>query len=166
MKGHAHIVFGPIGAGKTTFSLDLARKHKAIKFSTDEWFKALFFDDMEGMPAIEWTFERISRCKAQIWNIAQQSLNAGNDVIFDLGLQKVHDRARIKQQCESLNIMFTFYCLSADKTVRQQRVVERNQGTGETFSFPVSTEMFAITDAMFEPATEAELAYVRRIGCD
>ncbi len=100
MEGRVHIIFGPIGAGKSTFSLDLAQKKKAIKFSTDEWFKVLFFDDMEGMPKIEWTFERIARCESQIWRIALQSLNTGNDVVLDLGLQKVTDRERIKDYCE------------------------------------------------------------------
>ncbi len=164
MEGRVHIIFGPIGAGKSTFSLDLAQKKKAIKFSTDEWFKVLFFDDMEGMPKIEWTFERIARCESQIWRIALQSLNTGNDVVLDLGLQKVTDRERIKDYCEKVGLEYAFYCLVADKGVRQNRVMERNKAVGETFEFSVSAEMFEITDSMFEPPTELELTYTNYIN--
>jgi predicted kinase len=163
MKGHAHIIFGPIGAGKSTFSLNLAQKQKAIKFSTDEWFKTLFFDDLDGMPKIEWTFERIARCETQIWRIAQQSLYAGNDVVFDLGLQKVTDRKRIEERCKKIDVEYTFYCLVADKHVRQQRVIERNKGVSETFEFSVSAEMFEIADSMFEQPTESELVHTSYI---
>jgi len=163
MKGCVHIIFGPIGAGKSTFSLDLAQKQKAIKFSTDEWFKTLYYDDMEGIPKIEWTFERIARCEAQIWRIALQSLNMGSDVVLDLGLQKVSDRERIKEQCDEAGLEYVFYCLVADKGVRQKRVVERNNGVGETFQFSVSPEMFEITDRMFEPPTESEITFINYI---
>ena len=52
----------------------------------------LFFNDMRGMPELEWTFERISRCETQIWAIAKKSLFNGNDVVLDLGLHKFSDR--------------------------------------------------------------------------
>lgn len=162
-KGHAHIIFGPIGAGKSTFALELSNKHRAIKFSTDEWFKNLFFNDMNGMPELSWTFERISRCETQIWSIAQQSINCGNDVIFDLGLQRIADRDRIKLQCEEMNVEYQFYCLVADKNIRRERVIKRNQGTGDSFSFPVSPEMFEITDGMFEEPKESELVYTKYV---
>lgn len=156
-KGCAHVIFGPIGAGKSTFSLELSKQYNAIKFSTDEWFKNLFFDDMNGMPELPWTFERISRCETQIWSIAMQSINCGNDVIFDLGLQRLEDRERIKLKCEEMDVEYQFYCLVADKNIRKERVVERNNGTGDTFSFPVSPKMFEIADSMFEKPKEPEL---------
>jgi len=158
-KGCIHIIFGPIGAGKSTFAIELAKKHNAIKFSTDEWFKTLFFGDIDSMPKIEWTFERISRCEFQIWSIAKQSLNTGSDVIFDLGLQKVSDRTRIISLCKELNIEYKFYYLNADKVTRQNRVIERNKNKGDTFEFHVTSEIFEITDLMFEIPTVSELEY-------
>ncbi len=155
-KGCIHIIFGPIGAGKSTFALELSRKHNAIKFSIDEWFKNLFFDDIDEMPKLEWTFERTARCETQIWSIAEQSINAGNDVVFDLGLMKITDRDRIKILCNKLGVEFRFYCLLADKTVRQNRVIERNKGEGETFEFPVSPEMFETVELMFEMPNDSE----------
>jgi predicted kinase len=161
-KGCIHIIFGPIGAGKSTFAIELAKKHNAIKFSTDEWFKNLFFGDINSMPELKWTFERISRCESQIWSIAKQSINTGSDVIFDLGLQKVSDRNRISSLCKELNIKYKFYYLNADKITRHNRVIERNKG-GDTFEFPVSPEIFEITNLMFELPTSSELEYTNFI---
>jgi len=82
-KGCAHFIFGPIGAGKSTFAWQLAKQHKAIKLSTDEWFKTLYYDDISDIPALDWTFQRITRCERQLWSNAQQSIELGNDMIFD-----------------------------------------------------------------------------------
>ena len=110
------------------------------------------------MPDLEWTFERIARCKTQIWAIAKQSIRSGNDVVFDLGLQKTSDRDRVKALCQEFDIEYQFYCLTADKSVRQNGVGKRNEGHGDTFEFPVSPEMFEITDRMFEMPNEFEPA--------
>lgn len=152
-----HAIFGPIGAGKSTFALQLAEQHDALRFSTDDWFRNLFFADMDGMPDLNWTFERISRCESQIWEIAKQAISLGTDVVFDLGLQKVSDRDRIRAQCSEIGIHCKFYCLNAERSLRQSRVVKRNEGTGDTFAFAVSPEMFDIANSMFELPTDAEL---------
>jgi len=162
-KGIAHIIFGPIGAGKSTFAFELSKLHKAIKFSTDEWFKTLFFDDIKGMPNLEWTFERITRCENQIWVIAKQLLVAGSDVVLDLGLHRISDRKRFKTLCEEFDIEYQFYFLSADRTIRQKRILKRNEGNGETFDFPVSPEIFEITDRMFEVPCKSEVLYTKHI---
>lgn len=156
-----HAIFGPIGAGKSTFALELSGKYNAVKFSTDEWFRNLFFTDMDGMPELDWTFERIARCELQIWETAKQVIRTGSDVIFDLGLQKASDRNRIKGLCEKNGFEYQFYCLLADKSIRQSRVNKRNEGTGDTFEFPVSPEMFEIADGMFELPNEQEAIYTK-----
>ncbi|KJZ09284.1 hypothetical protein TW85_22395 [Marinomonas sp. S3726] len=162
--GCVHIIFGPIGAGKSTFAFELSKKYKAIKFSTDEWFKTLFFRDIERIPDLTWTFERISRCESQIWSIAKQSINTGNDVVFDLGLQKMTDRERIITICKDLNFHYKLYYLNADKNIRLNRVFERNKSKGKTFEFNVSIEMFEITDKMFEIPTSLELENIEYLN--
>lgn len=154
-----HIIFGPIGAGKSTFAKELSRQRSAIKFSTDEWFRNLFFEDMIGMPELDWTFERISRCEVQIWSIAKQTIQLGHDVVFDLGLQKIDDRDRIRKNCNESNIEHQFYYVNADAAQRQERVKKRNEGTGETFEFQVSPKMFKIANNMFEFPASDELTH-------
>ncbi len=78
-------------------------------------------------------------------------------------MQKVSDIERIKLQCEEFEIDYRFYCLVADKNIRKERVVKRNEGTGDTFSFSVSPEMFEITNRMFEKPREDELVYTEYV---
>ncbi|MFC1236452.1 AAA family ATPase [Vibrio sp. F74] len=158
-KSNIHIIFGPIGAGKSTFAQQLAKQHNAMIFSIDEWFKTLYFDDMNGMPELNWTFERVTRCENQIWSVAKQSISLGYNVIFDLGLLKIADRERINTLSEELNVEKHFYFLTTDLATRQSRVIKRNTETGNTFSFSVSPQMFEIANAMFEEPSDAELIY-------
>ncbi|WED25469.1 ATP-binding protein [Vibrio sp. DW001] len=160
-KSSMHIIFGPIGAGKSTFAQQLAKQHNAMIFSIDEWFKTLYFDDMNGMPDLSWTFERVARCEHQIWSVAKQSIGLGHNVIFDLGLLKIADRERINTLCEEMNVEKHFYFLTTDLATRQSRVTKRNTETGGTFSFSVSPKMFEVANGMFEEPNDAELIYTR-----
>lgn len=39
------LICGNTGAGKTTYSIALAEKQHAIRFSTDSWMQTLYGDD-------------------------------------------------------------------------------------------------------------------------
>jgi len=41
------LVCGSTGAGKTTYSISLAQKIEAVKFSIDPWMQTLFSKDIE-----------------------------------------------------------------------------------------------------------------------
>ena len=40
-----HLICGPIGAGKTTNAIKIAKVCNAIRFSEDEWLERLFVPD-------------------------------------------------------------------------------------------------------------------------
>ena len=48
MTATLHLIFGPIGAGKTTYARDLARRERAVAFVLDEWGARLFGPDVHG----------------------------------------------------------------------------------------------------------------------
>ncbi len=48
------LVVGNTGAGKSTYSAQLAARENAIVFSVDEWMKTLFFMDMPDPPLYSW----------------------------------------------------------------------------------------------------------------
>jgi predicted kinase len=162
--GCVHIIYGPIGSGKTTLALEKSRYHKVVKFSSDKWFRNLYMDDMHGIADMGWVKERIARCEFQIWHVAKQSLDMGADVIFDFGLAKKSDRMRLYDECQRLNYRCRFYYLSADVEVRRDRVVKRNQGLCEAFEFVVSPEMFEATNRMFEEPDEQELRFTKTLS--
>lgn len=156
-KGSVHAVYGPIGAGKSTYSLKIKDESDAVLFSLDEWFKKLFFEDYNEKFGINWTLERLTRCKNQIWLISEQVLNMGVDVVLDLGFQNVSDREELKYLCGKNGINLKFYFLHCDLNIRKKRVSERNVEKGNTFSFYVTDEMFDICENMFQMPTDQEL---------
>ena len=48
MPATLNLVFGPIGAGKTTYAHALARREGAVAFVLDEWGARLFGPDVHG----------------------------------------------------------------------------------------------------------------------
>src|SRR5687768_55420 len=44
-SARVHLVLGPVGAGKSTFALELARSSGAVRLTLDEWMTELFRPD-------------------------------------------------------------------------------------------------------------------------
>ncbi len=78
------LVCGPTGAGKTTYSLSLAKEVGAIRFSIDPWMQTLFSKDMVSLD-YSWMIERVNRCHEQIWEVSEQILTLDGSVLLDLG---------------------------------------------------------------------------------
>jgi len=97
MTAMLHVIFGPSGAGKTTYAHDFARREKAVAFVLDEWMARLFAPDMPDPIEYDWMIERVQRCEAQIWSTAAGVLATGTPVILDIGLLRRSDRARVRE---------------------------------------------------------------------
>src|SRR5258705_361227 len=67
MGATLNVIFGPCGAGKTTYAHAFARREKAVAFVLDDWMARLFGPDMPEPLQYEWMLERVGRCEAQIW---------------------------------------------------------------------------------------------------
>src|SRR4051794_12144436 len=99
MEAHmatVHLIFGPVGSGKTTFGRAFAAEHFALFFCLDEWMAALFVMDAPTPITLDWALSRTQRCEQQIWNLARQSLALGNDVILELGFFTRQQRDRVR----------------------------------------------------------------------
>src|SRR5436305_13737793 len=101
MPATLHVIFGPCGAGKTTYAHALARREGAVPFILDEWGARLFGPDVRGSVDPAWMLERLARCAALIRSTAVAVLAAGSSVILDMGLMRRADRDRIRQTAES-----------------------------------------------------------------
>ena len=80
-----NVIFGPCGAGKTTYAHALARREGAVAFVLDEWGARLFGPDVQGPIEFAWMLERLGRCNALIWSTAAAVLAAGTSVVLDIG---------------------------------------------------------------------------------
>jgi adenylate kinase family enzyme len=75
------LVCGPAGAGKTTYSLSLAKDAEAIRFSIDPCMQTQFTKDMTSLD-YSWMIERVSRCCQQIREVNEQIPAITGNVIF------------------------------------------------------------------------------------
>ncbi|MDB5418740.1 MAG: hypothetical protein JWP50_2159, partial [Phenylobacterium sp.] len=153
MPATLHVIFGPCGAGKTTYAHALARREGAVPFVLDEWGARLFGPDVRGAIEFGWMVERLGRCDALIWSTATAVLAAGASVVLDIGAMRRTDRERIRQIAEAKGLSLQWHFLDAPQDVRRARVADRNTTRGETFAAEVTPEMFAMLESVYEAPT-------------
>ena len=157
MPATLHVIFGPSGAGKTTYAHAFARREKAVALILDDWMARLFAPDMPEPIEYEWMIERVGRCEAQIWSTAAAVLAAGTSVILDIGLMRRADRARVREIAEATGLPLQWHFVTASAEARRARVADRNVVRGEGFAIEVSPEMFDFIEGVFEPPEPEEL---------
>jgi predicted kinase len=157
MTATLHVVFGPQGAGKSTYAKAFARREPAIHFAIDEWMAHLFAPDMPEPLEFEWMMARVERCETQIWSVAASAIAAGTSVILDLGLMRRSDRARVAEIADACELPLQFHFVTAPQEVRRARVLERNEVKGATFAIPVTPDMFDFMEGVYEAPDPAEL---------
>ncbi|KAF7786433.1 hypothetical protein PRUB_a0994 [Pseudoalteromonas rubra] len=151
------LVCGPIGAGKTTYSISLCKEMGAVKFSIDPWVQTLFAKDMQSLD-FSWMMERVSRCHAQIWEVCEQILSLGGNVVLDLGFTTKTQRDLFVGKASELDIRAEIHYLDAQKDIRRKRVAKRNvEMDPKVYSFEVTNMMFDFMEPKFEVPTDSEL---------
>jgi predicted kinase len=158
MDATLNVIFGPCGAGKTTYAHSFARREKAVAFILDDWMARMFGPDMPEPIEYAWMLERVARCEAQIWSVAAAVIGSGGSVILDIGLMRRADRARIREIAEATGLPLQFHFVDAPQEVRRARVAGRNVVRGENFAIEVSPDMFDFIEGVYEPPEPDELA--------
>ncbi len=153
-----HIVFGPQGAGKSTYSKKLAIDANAVHLSIDAWMWAMYGADLPKTMNLKWIMERVERCEKQIWATAKQIGRCGGDVILDLGFTKLAKRKQFKALATEQNMQIQVHYVTAPHATRKARVLNRNIEKGSTFSFEVTPGMFDFMEGELHSPTEEELA--------
>jgi len=152
-----HLIEGPVGSGKSTFSATLAKQRTAVHIALDEWFVALFSKDRPQVDVVTWYLERKDRCIDVIWSAAQRIAATGTDVILELGLIQRQDREAFYGRVDESGLKLCVYILDAARELRQERVRRRNAERGHTFSMVVPDHVFEIASDMWEPPDEDEV---------
>lgn len=154
-----HIIIGPVGAGKSTFALELAAQQRAVRLTLDQWMATLFGDDVRpSIGRIAWYQERTRRCLDQIFELTRQLDAVGTNLILEVGLVQRDSRWGFFDRLDAAHLAFVVYVVDADREVRRERVRRRNHERGETFSMEVPDDVFEIASDMWQPPNEAEHA--------
>ncbi len=155
-QARVHLVVGPVGAGKSTFALQLAHHHGAVRLTLDAWMARLFRPDRPDDGVMAWYVERVGRCVEQIWSIAEEVVSVGVDVVLELGLIQREERLRFYERVEAARVALTIYVLEAERDVRRRRVEARNRERGATFSMVVPPPIFELASDLWEPPEPRE----------
>ncbi len=158
MTATLNVIFGPCGAGKTTYAHTFAKRERAVAFILDDWMAAMFGPDMPEPIRYEWMIERVGRCEAQIWSVAAGVIATGTSVILDIGLMRQTDRNRVRQIAEATGLPLQFHFVDAPTEVRRARVQARNVIRGESFAIDVPPDMFDFIEGVYEAPDAGELA--------
>ncbi|MEQ8733684.1 MAG: ATP-binding protein [Rhodospirillaceae bacterium] len=151
------IVTGPTGAGKTTYSISLSNNIGAVRFSIDPWMQNLFSKDMTSLD-YAWMLERVNRCYVQIWQVGEQILKLGGNVVLDLGFTTKEQRGHFLALAKKLDLEPEVHYLSAPEEVRKNRVKKRNvEKDSSVYSFEVTDFMFNFMEPKYEIPDEQEL---------
>ena len=157
------LVCGPIGVGKTTYSLSLSKEVDAVRFSIDPWMQTLFSKDMTSLD-YSWMIERVNRCFEQIWQVSEQILSLNGNVILDLGFTTKAQRDIFHHKAQALNMQVELHYLDAPKGIRKKRIEKRNlDKEPSVYSFEVTDMMFNFMEPQFEIPDEEELTHGCRV---
>jgi predicted kinase len=169
----AHLIVGPVGAGKSTYGMALAREHGGVRLTLDEWMTELFSKDRPDTGVIEWYRERAARCVGRIWSVGRDVLDAGCAVILEIGLLQRAQREAFYERVAATSVAgsgvaIAIHVIDASRDVRRARVERRNRERGETFSMIVPAPIFELASDMWEPpdASECEGRDVRFVRTD
>ncbi len=64
--GTIHLVFGPQGAGKSSYARQLATHIEGVRLSIDDWMIQLYGPDLPKPTNFAWVIERVRRCEQRI----------------------------------------------------------------------------------------------------
>lgn len=151
-----HLIEGPVGAGKSTFSSALAARTQGVHIALDEWFAALFSPDRPGGDFVPWYIERKERLLGLIWNHSRRILGSGQVVILELGLIQREHRIEFCRKIKAESFQLVVHVLDAPFEIRRERVRRRNTERGPTFSMVVPEHVFEMASRLWEPPDEVE----------
>ncbi len=151
-----HLIEGPVGAGKSTYAIDLSARINAPWICLDEWIARLFLPDRPAAASVDWYLTRKKRCEEQIWRTALALLAAGTNVILELGLLTREKREAFCSRADEAGYEVSIHVLDAPVDVRRERVRLRNFEQGDTWSVEITDVMFERSNSWWEPLAAEE----------
>lgn len=141
----AYLLFGYLGAGKTTLAKRLERDKRAVRFTPDEWMARLFGED----PPADSFQDRAAAIQDLMQPLWRQCLIAGADVVLDYGFWRRHERDAARRIVEEVGAVPMLVALSCSDEAARRRVARRNADADRSLTIAPAT--FDTLRARLEP---------------
>jgi predicted kinase len=119
----AHLLFGYLGSGKTSFARRLEAEHKAVRFTPDEWMARLFGDDPPA-DSFPQQAEAILELLDPLWT---RCLSLGLDVVLDYGFWSRKERDDVRAAVGRAGARACLYRLECPNDEARRRIEARNR---------------------------------------
>lgn len=157
LKTAVHLVAGPSGAGKTTYTEQLTTRLAGVAFSIDDWMMSLYGPDLPAPLDPAWVFARVRRCNERILVTSMAVAGRGVAVVLDLGLTSKEHRDNVLRAVQAKGFPVRLHWLDAPQAERWARVESRNNSGRKPGKMVVTRSMFDFMEAICEPPTQEEL---------
>lgn len=131
----AHLLFGYLGSGKTSFATRLEVEHAAVRFTPDEWMARLFGDD----PPEESFPEKAAAILDLLEPLWTRCLSLGLDVVLDYGFWARKERDEVRAIVERLGANACLYRLDCPDDEARRRIDARNQADDRSLHIAPAT---------------------------
>jgi predicted kinase len=145
-----HMIYGFVGAGKTTFAKKLESTLPAVRFTQDEWMNRLYGDN----PPLEHFAEYYKQVEELIWVYASRLLELNQDVILDAGFWSRRSRDDARARARAIGAETRLYFLDAPESVLLERVRKRNENLQG--SLYIDDHAFELFKTRLEPLGQDE----------
>lgn len=143
-----HLICGLPGSGKSTLAKKLENEHPALRLTPDEWMARIVGNGYDE--------EKRTIIESIQWEIAQQTLRLGNDVILESGFWSRKERDAFRSKAKELGVNTKLYFLNVSKEELWRRLEKRNVNL-PSHTFPVKESDLDEWIARFEPPAADEL---------
>ena len=141
----AHLVFGFLGAGKTTLAKRLELQHRAVRFTPDEWMARLFGED----PPADTFQDRAAAILDIMQPIWVRCLSLGLDVVLDYGFWSRAERDRVRAAVGEIGATHVLWAVSCSDDEARKRIALRNEAAHRSLYIAPAT--FDLLKARVEP---------------
>jgi predicted kinase len=142
------LLCGLPGSGKSTLARQLAAELPAVRLCADDWMTQLAVDLFDE--------DTRARLEAQFWELAQQLLRLGQDVILESGFWHRSERDELRREARALGATVDLRYLDAPFDERWRRVEARNAEGGPGCAV-ITRDQLTSWLPLFEAPTHDEL---------
>lgn len=130
-KPTLYLLCGLPGSGKTTLAKRLEQESPALRLTPDEWMTPLYGAEICEPEVFEHWSDAHDRVEKVQWQVAEQALCLGLNVVLDFGVWAREEREDFRARAAALGARSELRFLDVPLEVLRERVKARNKASTE-----------------------------------